>query len=512
MRLAVHIFKKDMRRLWWETAVATGALAYLAHMDANRMDYMPGPMEGMMNLVVPAAWAYLIAMLVHQEPLVGDRQFWLTRPYPRSSLLGAKLLFVLCFIHLPMFAFDAAIVQARGFNALAHLPDLLGKQATLAASLTVPALALAAVTRNLAQFASAGLLCVVAGYLLTASFTPPWVRVDTVRRDGALVLLACGGVIAIALQYAQRRVRLSRSIALVAFASAILLTVYVPRRYTIALGCRGAQQAGLVLSQHATPPPDYLRYYDPGTSAVSLPVTLRGVPTGATVVFEPLEFDIERSDGERWSMMPIRARPGPPQRRNPINPGVVMQEANTNGWLVLSIDQKLFSAMSAKPVRLRGEFAGNVVIQDRKTELPPETPAIMVPSLGRCASFMVENAFSPFQNDLLKTICESPDEIPRSRVDFVEPGSGLRVRHGLGDSGTPALYPTGTWLSPVNRRNTFFHIVEGPLQIDDRWRVPRSALAGGKLEFAPQRSAGCSVVRIAFNSIDLRQYLLFPER
>ena len=59
MRLALHIFRKDVRRLWWETLVATGALAYLAHMNANRMDYLPGPMEGLMNIVVPAAWAFL---------------------------------------------------------------------------------------------------------------------------------------------------------------------------------------------------------------------------------------------------------------------------------------------------------------------------------------------------------------------------------------------------------------------------------------------------------------------
>ena len=53
------------------------------------------------------AW-YLIARLIHAETLPGDRQFWITRPYRWQSLLGAKVLFVLVFLNLPMTVADAA--------------------------------------------------------------------------------------------------------------------------------------------------------------------------------------------------------------------------------------------------------------------------------------------------------------------------------------------------------------------------------------------------------------------
>src|SRR5712692_2013477 len=155
MRLILHVFKKDIRRLWWEVTVATAALAFLARMDSQRADYIAGALESMFNLLVPAAWAYVIALVIHEEPLVGHTQFWITRPYPRSSLAGAKLLFVLTLVHLPGLVADAAILSARGFQPLQYVPQLLWKQLLVAVVVTLPAIALASATETLTQFISA---------------------------------------------------------------------------------------------------------------------------------------------------------------------------------------------------------------------------------------------------------------------------------------------------------------------------------------------------------------------
>src|ERR1700730_16474789 len=128
MRLVLHIFIKDARRFWWEIAVMLGLLAVVARMDATRVGFIPGAMEGWLNLILPAVWAYLIALVIHDEALVGDRQFWLTRPDSWRGLVAAKALFVLLFIHLSCFAADVAIVAARGFEPLAYLPQLPLKQ------------------------------------------------------------------------------------------------------------------------------------------------------------------------------------------------------------------------------------------------------------------------------------------------------------------------------------------------------------------------------------------------
>ena len=52
----------------------------------------------MLKFLVPQMWLVLISRVVHDEGLVGDRQFWITRPYPWQILLTAKLAFIFAFI------------------------------------------------------------------------------------------------------------------------------------------------------------------------------------------------------------------------------------------------------------------------------------------------------------------------------------------------------------------------------------------------------------------------------
>jgi hypothetical protein len=116
--------------------------------DRWRSDVVLGSTEGWLNLLAPLAWACLIGLVVEQEPMVGDRQFWTTRPYRRSVLLAAKLLFVVMFVHVPFLLADVYILAMRGFSPLAYLPQLTWDQLLLVAALTLPAFALATLVRK----------------------------------------------------------------------------------------------------------------------------------------------------------------------------------------------------------------------------------------------------------------------------------------------------------------------------------------------------------------------------
>ena len=166
MRLMLHIFRKDARRLWWVIAVSMAAVAVLAAIDSRRTDAVADSVESFLSLLAPAIWAFVAVLVIQGEGPVGDRQFWVTRPYPWAALLGAKALALVAFIHVPSFAADCAILAARGFNPLVYLPTLLAKQVTLAIAVTVPAAALAAVTRNLLQVVPAGAALLYAAVLL----------------------------------------------------------------------------------------------------------------------------------------------------------------------------------------------------------------------------------------------------------------------------------------------------------------------------------------------------------
>src|SRR5690348_3994597 len=91
MRQALHIFRKDARYLWPEICLILALVTVFGWSNPDAIE-----------LLVFTATAYLIARLIHAEALPGDRQFWITRPYRWQSLLGAKLLFVLVFVNLPI--------------------------------------------------------------------------------------------------------------------------------------------------------------------------------------------------------------------------------------------------------------------------------------------------------------------------------------------------------------------------------------------------------------------------
>ena len=77
-------------------------------------------------------------------------------PAPRKKfyqVLYVQVLFAVAVIHLPGLLADAAVLAAHHFNPLAYLPQLLWKQAVVAALVTLPASAIAAMTRSTAQFA-----------------------------------------------------------------------------------------------------------------------------------------------------------------------------------------------------------------------------------------------------------------------------------------------------------------------------------------------------------------------
>ena len=161
MRQALHIFKKDVRHLWFEIAVVLAAVALFTYMGARHTlssGAARGLAGGLAVFLLPLAWWILIARVIHSEALPGDHQFWLTRPYAWKSLLGAKALFILVFVNLPMLVADAVIIRAHGFSLLAELPGLLWSQVLLAAVFVLPMAALSAVT---AEFVQLLLTCVV---------------------------------------------------------------------------------------------------------------------------------------------------------------------------------------------------------------------------------------------------------------------------------------------------------------------------------------------------------------
>jgi hypothetical protein len=512
MRLVLHIFIKDARRFWWEIAVTLGLLAGVARMDATRVGFIPGAMEGWLNLILPAVWAYLVALVIHDEALVGDRQFWLTRPYPWPALLAAKALFVLVFIHSFSFAADVAIVAARGFEPLAYLPQLLLKQLALAAALTVPAAALAAVTRNLPQFIFAGVAIATVGLFSLARIEPPypWVPVDEVRRALVLAVLAPFGTVIVLLQYARRWTAPSRALGLTGALLGGVLFMYLPHSFSASLGCGASQApaAGHTLSIRLAPRNEpgphggYPRYIE----QIRIPVVVSGIPENTTVEFDPLAFAIIGPGGERWEANKPRER----LDADTISDSLWVERANGEGWQSLILGRSVYERIKGLKVSLVSEVATTLYREEKPIWMPVMSGGRNVPGLGHCSSVVNEDR----GEGTLDVFCESPADIaPLVRVRLEEPASGRAWNQQLGDSMSHMAYPVRTWLSPLNRRQTFFHLInEVRTEAEMQWMVPRSLLSRATVAFMARHAASCEIFKYQIQNVKLDNFVAKPSQ
>jgi hypothetical protein len=231
MRQALHIFRKDVCHLWPQIAIALALNAAFAWIQskpfyAEKSSGVEG-WAGIITWLMVLSWWYLTASLIHQESLPGDRQFWLTRPYSRASLVAAKVVFLAVFINIPFFISDCVIVANQGFSPAAAMGSLFLRQAALCI-LLLPMAAVASLTRSTAEFVLACLMILaVAGvgvywsdqHRSTLGSAMSWSAVLL-----GLAALLIGALAILALQYARRRTTVSRCIV----AAALALCIVVP--------------------------------------------------------------------------------------------------------------------------------------------------------------------------------------------------------------------------------------------------------------------------------------------
>jgi hypothetical protein len=120
----------------------------------------------------------------------------------------------------------------------------------------------------------------------------------------------------------------------------------------------------------------------------------------------------------------------------------------------------------------------------------------------------------PRREGMLDAFCESPDEIPlRVQVRLADATTGRVWKQHLGDAMSVMAYPVRTWLSPLNRRQTFFHLTdELRNEAGDQWLAPRSVLSSGKVGFIPLRAAGYEILKYQIPDVKLDNFGAKPEQ
>ena len=514
MKMLLHTLRKDVRRLWPAALLSLVLLAMLTRADRWRFDTMIGSTEGWLNLVLPLAWACLIALSVLEEPLAGDRHFWLTRPHRWPALLAAKLIFALIFVHVPSLIADAYMLAAHGFPPFESLPQLLWKQLAFAAFVTLPALALAAMIPSFTHF-MLGIFAIAAAAALT--FAARVSRVpylmqrpdDYLRGEITAVLIAAACIVIIWLQYRRRPAVIARTVGIAAALVAGALIGLFPESadYQARALFHPIQAA---LSLRIEPRAQARGFYFGSGSTVGIPVVLSGLHAGAAFRTAALTLTVTAPDGRRYpsSTFTPDNQFDKVQLEARLFPYPYERDA-ASLWLQLRFDSAVYAALKDSNVRLTGQTAVSLVRQG-ETAWMPVGGRVAAPGVGHCSNGIVEDRWSEAR---VKVLCESPSEIPAVvGVTVWTPEDGRRYPSRLGNYGNPTFGPNTAWLSPLDRGKTFFNLSDPkyrryPITME----VPMEHLANARVGVTPEVVTGYSVVNFDLPDIPLSKYWIEPR-
>jgi hypothetical protein len=309
MRQALWILRKDVRAmrvrigLVWTLMAITG----VAEAMIGRHPSLAG--TWIMSLPVDLAVWFLVISVVQEDRLVGDRQFWVTRPYSWKSMLLAKVLFVLLILNLPHLLDQIVALAINGLSPAQYAAQLLSSQAEFVGGM-VATLALAAVTSNIVELLLAVLAIFVAPIAAIVILAPFGLLIGSPRGvvepfDGAF-----HGTIAVLLlipanlrQFGKRDTLWAR--VLVATAIIAWMPLYtIPWGTAFRLISRfspAVDPSVAVLSldgaRQVSPFPGALGRFK---HDVLLPIQLTGIPVDTELFSQRARVELRAPDGSTW--------------------------------------------------------------------------------------------------------------------------------------------------------------------------------------------------------------------
>lgn len=403
MNRILHIFRKDAIRLWPQLLVFLALLVSNAWEDRKFAREVPNGPSALQLLAVllPIACSVLLVTLIHQERLVGDRQYWLSRPMPRRDLILAKGLFVLVLINLPVLLSQIAIVKADGLSGRRIWPDLLTMQLFFTAVQILPVAALAAVTKNMVQavFAALAVAALVGlaavswagGFIVAAGLI--WIEVTL-----AASVLVVGSIAVLRRQYFRHGVMLSRALLTLTLVLAFC-SMLIPHSVKWAIQMKFSPQRvdanDMRIAEGSGSGTRVFRKQDqsaPEYTPASLEFDLRFLrPQGDGINPEGFQATAELPSGQRlnpvWRVSSIRT-----------------YEGVTSLWV--DVDRDFYSRVKDKPVHFYGAFDFTVLADVRIIPVPWRR-AVTVAGIGRC--------FGP-PEDLSSSLMYCDSTSPRVRI------------------------------------------------------------------------------------------------
>ena len=391
MNKILHIFQNDVRRLWPELVAIIALLGFMIWFAPNlwlpwdQLGTVARIVSSYLPLLLAFAWCFLIVRVIQGDKLVGDRQFWVTRPYGWQSLLAAKLFLIVLVFNLPMLISDSILLSRAGFRPTEYILGLMWKQLLLTIVLALPAMVLATLTASFAQAVLAALvLCVVAIPLTLVSAVLPYTSglyaLDWIRTclELLVVVFAC---LAILLWQYSRRER-AIGLRLLAAGVALLAVVHIAMPWSAIISSEYAHSESSpgFSSLRLNYDPDPALYVHqrespgvPGSVRLQIPIRVSGLPEGYVVSADAVKVGIETTDHLTW-------------HSRWQDSGIIMLSPSDNhhGYVNFTVSDWLFEWAKSGPVKLHLTLALALLKEHDATAVATDQP-FRVPGVGICA-------------------------------------------------------------------------------------------------------------------------------
>jgi hypothetical protein len=383
-----HIFAKDARHLRWEIAISLALTAgfawfypynFMPHtwIDQRHAAYpeMLGIFGGMLIALAPVAWWVLMTRLIHTENLVGDRQWWVTKPYEWGDLLVAKLLSVAAFVVAPLFLAESVMLAIGGFKPFEYLPSLGFNLLLTVCLVLLPLMAIAVVSSSFARMTLTILGIAVAVVVLVmvavqvahgyAFAAPMGLWID-------LVIVVSGLVAAIVWQYAQRRVWIARG--LLGFTVVLLGVAVCLASTSVEIGMQYPRRDAPLHLTYDAGSPEKTFTQDTGAHRLGLtvPVVVSGIAQDALVNLDSVQVTAVAPDGSHWTSEWESLW------------GARYDASSKSELLPIQVSDEFYTKEKSEPLTLQLRFAVSRMHRVGRTSISLPTGEIVVPGFGIC--------------------------------------------------------------------------------------------------------------------------------
>lgn len=390
MNQVLHIFQKDVRHFWKEIVLSWSILAIFVWHAKQAWTpediFAPGYFTQLIGQFIPLllilSWWVLLIRAIQDERLVGDRQFWVTRPYHWPELLASKILFALVSVNLPLLIAQLLMLRFAGFAAIPYLGGLLSMHLALITALLLPVAVIAAVTSTFVKVIIFGF--VVALYVFASSTLRVLVpeagvaHADAIPREitAAIFLLACIAVVLV--QYARRWTLTSRIIVAIAAALTLLIEVASPYNQLIAREYPSTQQSPLQVVLDTTKPEELKK------SPVEPP---RKPPKKATIGIRLLASPVDSSQviGMRGARIDIELPGGDHYRKTWQGQWGEAGIPNSPAWVAFEMPIELYDRVKSTALKIDIEFALSLFRRGDQWPVIAQEGIFPVPRFGLCA-------------------------------------------------------------------------------------------------------------------------------